>query len=93
MDIKQLRNLLKVLRQNGVTSYKTQELELTLAPESLLLSDSKDKHPASSSLKEEVLDDVDPYKDFPTGILSPEELMFWSSGGDLKELEETNEDH
>lgn len=92
MDNKQLRNLLKVLRQNGVTSYKTQELELTLAPESLLISEGK-QLPSSSHSKEVVEDVADPYKDFPTGILSPEELMFWSSGGDLKELEETNEDH
>ena len=37
MDNKALKVLLKILRENGVLHYKTQELELQIAPEGMLL--------------------------------------------------------
>lgn len=75
MDQKQLKSLLKVLRDNGVSTYKTPELELVLVPEALLASS-----PARQQAQQEVVSD-NPYVNFPDGELTPEELAYYSSGG------------
>jgi hypothetical protein len=75
-DIKELKNLLKLLRQNGVTTYNDGSLTLTLSPESHLLT------PKNSTYTQEIeVDPNDPWSKFPTGTLTPDELMFYSSGG------------
>jgi hypothetical protein len=76
MDIKQLKSILKVLRDNGVSNFKTPELELTLTQDALLPK----KTPINSQIEiEESVED--PWKDFPEGTLSPTQLAFYSSGG------------
>ncbi len=70
MDIKELRSLLKLLRTNGITHYKSNDLELQFSPEALLLP------------KEEQLEETSSTWDrFPDTILTPEQLMYYSSGG------------
>jgi len=76
MDIKSLKAVLKVLRDNGVSSFKTPELELTLAPEALLPK----KIPINTQIEAEEPTE-DSWANFPGGMLSPEQLAFYSSGG------------
>lgn len=80
MDLKELKALLKVLRQNGILHYKSGEVDITLSPDSHLLP------------KEEMV--VAPEEvGFPQGILSDEQLAYYSAGGlpsEDPELEEPN---
>jgi hypothetical protein len=74
-DIKELKSLLKLLRQNGVLTYNDGTLNISLSPDSHLL-------PAPSTpVYEQEADASDPWAKFPTGTLSADELMFYSSGG------------
>lgn len=73
-DLKELRALLKLLRQNGVLTYKSSELDLTLSPDSHLLSKQKETQIVE-------VDPNNPWAQFPTGELSPEQLAFYSAGG------------
>jgi len=68
LEIKQLKQLLKLLRAEGVTDYKTPELELKLGE---LPTKESDKEPETPEDR----------TGFPTGVLSNEALMFYSSGG------------
>lgn len=69
MDNKQLKSLLKILRDNGVLNFKTSDIELQLSPLAIL--------PEEKAKPQEEPD----LAGFPDGILSPEQLMFYSSGG------------
>lgn len=80
---KELRSLLKLLRENGVLTYKSSDLELSFAPDSHLLKKSKE------AVVQE--DNGDTWSQFPTGTLTPEQLMFYSSGGDPKDDPENEE--
>lgn len=69
-DLKELERLLKLCRKQGVTEIELGEIkfklgDLPLEPGKAQLIDTPD----------------DPYKNFPAGELSPEQLMFYSSGG------------
>jgi len=87
MNNKDLKSLLKIMRLNGVLVYKTQELELQLSPLSLLV----DEKPTSTTIVQDTTDN--PYANFPTGMLSDQELMFYSAGGDPSDrLEDADED-
>lgn len=66
MEIKDLKVLLRTLRQNGVLSYKTPEIELTLSSEFMIQK-------PGAPIEQEV--------DFPSGELTPEQLLFYSAGG------------
>jgi hypothetical protein len=68
MDTKELKNLLKIMRSNGVLSYKTPELELHLAPEFLIVPEEVRQAQEDAG--------------FPQDTLTNEQLMFYSSGGD-----------
>jgi hypothetical protein len=83
MDTKSLKALLKVLRENGVSSYKTSDIELQLIPEALL--------PKTERIQEQTeIHSDNPYADFPSGELSQSQLMYYSAGGDPSEDPENN---
>lgn len=71
------------MRDNGVQHLKSADLELTLAHEALLPT----KTPISTHNE---VPSENPYAAFPDGELSPEQLMFYSSGGDPKDDPENN---
>jgi hypothetical protein len=75
MDTKQLKALLKVLRDNGVSNYKTADIELSLVPEALL--------PQGEARPQQQVEipSENPYANFPSGELSPDQLMYYSAGG------------
>lgn len=67
-SLKDLEKLLRLCRKQGVTEIKLGSVELKLGD--------------MPNTKVEIEHDpVDPLKNFPTGELSPEQLMFYSSGG------------
>ena len=81
---KELRSLLKLLRENGVLTYKSADLQISFAPDSHLLSGKKTKEVVQE-------ENGDTWSQFPTGTLTPEQLMFYSSGGDPSEDPENEE--
>ena len=85
MDSKALKSLLKTLRDNGVSHYSTPELSLTLVPEALLT-----KKPSSIQAEQNEVVSDNPFASFPDGMLTPEQLMFYSAGGDPSEDPENN---
>ena len=66
-NLKDLEKLLKLCRKQGVTEIKLGSVELKLGdiPVELKASEVND----------------DPYKGFPDGELTPDQLMFYSAGG------------
>jgi hypothetical protein len=74
MDMKQLKTLIKVLRENGVTSYKTSEIELQLLPEP--------EKKSTEVYEQTQVNSDNPYASFPDGQLTPSQLMYYSAGGD-----------
>ena len=79
MDPKVLKTLLKVLRDNGVTFYKTSELELHVSPEAILPESTRSRRQAEEA--QESVETDNPYANFPDGILTEEQLMYYSAGG------------
>ena len=71
-NLKDLEKLLKLCRKQGVT-------EIDLGTVKFKLGDL----PLEQSLQSESFEDIspNPYKNFPQGELTPEQLMFYSSGG------------
>jgi hypothetical protein len=72
-DLKELKHLLKLMRSSGVVSLKTPELDIQLSPDHL--PKGVDNSP---NLAEDVGEQWD---QFPSGVLSPDQLIFYSSGG------------
>ena len=70
IEIKELEKLLKLCRKQGVT-------EITLDGVAFKLGDL----PQEQGKSYQETDPVDPYKNFPMGDLTPEQLMFYSAGG------------
>lgn len=70
MELKDLKSLLKVLRDNGVTSYVSPELQLTLSED----FSGKPISPKKSADAEE------PDMDSEWERLSDEEKLLWSAG-------------
>lgn len=76
MDNKDIKALIKIMRTTGVLSLKTADIELHLSPEALQLEDKhQDSQPSPSD------DPATPFANFPEGILTNDQLMFYSSGG------------
>lgn len=71
-DLKKLESLLKLCRRQGVTEIKVDCLEFKLGEMSM---------PAGPRPQEAEPDPTNPYSNFPTGDLTPEQLMFYSAGG------------
>lgn len=72
-DLKDLKALLKLCRSQGV-------LEIKLGSVELKLGDLPIENHSHVYDQDEVPSD-NPYANFPSGILTPEQLMFYSSGG------------
>ena len=71
-SLKDLEKLLRLCRKQGVTEIKLGEVELKLGdlpPE------------ARGSVEQSEIPTENPYANFPSGELTPEQLMFYSSGG------------
>lgn len=72
-DLKDLKALFKLCRAQGITAFKMNGIEINFGDlpqeQSSNYSQEVDQNPAS------------PYANFPQGELSPEQLMFYSSGG------------
>lgn len=72
-NLKDLKALLKLCRQNGVT-------EINLGTVALKLGDLPVRHPEQSIEDQEEL-----FESFPDYPPSPEELTFFANGGDPRE--------
>lgn len=71
-NLKDLEKLLKLLRKQGVQDFKMGEIALKLG-------DLPAEAGTAQVQEGEVLDD--PYANFPPGMLTPEQLAFYSAGG------------
>jgi hypothetical protein len=71
-NLKDLEKLLKLCRKQGVT-------EINLGAVSFKLGEMPQT--AEQVAQAAAEDASDPYANFPAGMLSPEQLMFYSSGG------------
>jgi hypothetical protein len=71
-DLKDLKALLKLCRNQGVTEIKLGSVELKLG-------DLPIENTSQQVETEQISDD--PYANFPDGILSPDALAFYSAGG------------
>ena len=71
-DLKGLEKLLKLCRKQGVTEIKLDGVEFKLGD----LPTERVMNEASSEFEY-----INPYANFPDGELTPEQLMFYSSGG------------
>jgi predicted oxidoreductase len=69
--LKDLEKLLKLLRKQGVQNFKMGEIELKLGDLPQEMVPAQIEESASNS----------PYADFPEGMLTPEQLIFYSAGG------------
>ncbi len=70
-NLKDLEKLLKLMRKQGVTEIKLSGTEIKLG----------DLPQTQSEIPYESTDAENKYSDFPDGILTPEQLAFYSSGG------------
>lgn len=70
-NLSDLQKLLKLLRKQGVTEFKSQEIELKLGdlPVERTVAVEEDEYLEN------------PYKDFPTGMLTETQAMHYASGG------------
>ena len=73
-DLKDLKALLKLCRSQGVTEIKLGTVEFKLGE---IVNDNRSQSPHDDN---EITSD-NPYSNFPDGILSPEQLTYYSSGG------------
>ena len=74
-NLKELKQLLKLCREQGVT-------EINLGTVSFKLGDLP-QEPGPAHIQE--IPSENPYLNFPSGELSPEQLMFYSAGGNPDE--------
>ena len=71
-DIKDLQKLFKLCRAQGVTNFKFNGVEVIFG--------DMPQVPHGTMQSDEISTD-NPYANFPSGELTPEQLMFYSSGG------------
>ncbi len=69
-SLKDLEKLLKLCRKQGVTKIDLGTVKLELG-----------ELPIERSVSAEREESESPYQGFPTGDLTPEQLMFYSAGG------------
>lgn len=67
-DIKDLKQLFKLCRQQGVTEIKVAGVEIKFGEVPLTQSNVQ-------------IEESEPYSGFPQGELTPEQLLFYSAGG------------
>lgn len=75
-DLKQLKALIALCRKNGVTSIKHGDIELTLG-------EIPNKVPKKGTQKKDQVSELS--EKIESDSLSPEALLFWSSGEDVQE--------
>ena len=76
-DLKDLQKLFKLCRAQGVTKITVAGVEISFGD--MPLTQAQMQENISSQ------DPTNPYANFPQGELTPEQLMFYSSGGDPKD--------
>lgn len=69
-SLKDLEKLLKLCRKQGVLEFEHNGTKIKLGD-----------LPAALGSQASLDDPMNPYANFPTGELSPEQLMFYSAGG------------
>lgn len=69
VDLKELKLLVKYLRKEGITEFKSGDLEFKLG------------HPMSTRKRKEKVDVSEQVNEIPTNMPSQEELLFWSATG------------
>jgi len=71
-NLKDLEKLIKLLRKQGVETFKMGDIDLKLGslPQERVVVQQEDE-----------VDPENPYSNFPDGMLTPEQLMFYSAGG------------
>jgi hypothetical protein len=74
-DLKQLAQVIDLCRKKGVSSITLGDIRLEIREEA-----PKSTYKRKADIEQEA-DPVDPYKNFPTGELTEEQLMFYSTGG------------
>lgn len=74
-DIKQIEKLLKLCRKQGVTEFKVEGIEFKLG-------DLPAENQSGASIALDEIPTENPYANFPSGIMTPSQLAFYSSGGD-----------
>lgn len=70
-DLKDFKSLLKICRTNGITEIDLNGLKVKFGDLPMTMASQGDFLP----------EDVNPHANFPQGELTPEQLMFYSSGG------------
>lgn len=83
-DLKKLAKILDLCRKKGVASLSLGELKIELREQ---LPESGYKRRAKAK-EDNVITSDDPYANFPDGVLTPEQLAFYSAGG-IPEDDET----
>lgn len=84
-DLKELQKLFKLCRAQGITEIKLNGVEFKMG-------DLPREPGEASSISDSELSPQNPYANFPQGELTPEQLIFYSSGGkpdDDPELKDT----
>lgn len=81
MDLKLLKATIKLMRNEGVLSLKTPDVDIQLSSEALFPGKLQKNELTSQS---EIPSD-NPFNDFPDGVLTDTQLAFYSSGGDPSE--------
>lgn len=77
-DLKELTKLIDLCRKKGVSSLTVEGISLTLTAE---LPASNYKKRVEKELVDQPEDPQNPYANFPQGMLTPEQLMYYSAGG------------
>lgn len=85
-DLKDLKALFKLCRAQGVTDFKMNGIEVKLGelPEKMAAGGEVDEDaPIPHGTTVDSIDETEAstYAGFPQGVLTPEQLMFYSSGG------------
>lgn len=76
-DLKELAKFIDLCRRKGVSSIAIGELKMDLRPEAPESPYKRKKQ----TLEPHTDDESNPYRNFPDGILSNEQLLFYSAGG------------
>lgn len=77
MDLKELGKLIDLCRRKGVSDVSFEGISLKLREEAPPSNYKKKKEEPADGPE----DVEDPWKNFPDGHLTPEQLMYYSSGG------------
>jgi hypothetical protein len=73
-DLKDLKALLKLCRSQGVT-------DIELGTIKLKFGDMPTENGSQVAYEQTEIESDNPYANFPSGILTPSQLAFYSSGG------------